>query len=113
MRYGLSFCFAAREQKAEERTDTQRNADGLWAPVHSPYFLIRGTPCELEAHGYQKFWLAEGNKRFPVRLEELRELQRFDQEVRYILKLKSLWGESLGTTSARTVYDRVDGRPDA
>jgi hypothetical protein len=89
-----------------------RTGAGFWAPVSPPHFMVRGLPCELEDHGYQKFWLA-GGKRFPIKLEELRDLHRFDEEVRYILKLKSLWGESLGTTSARTVYDRVTGRPDA
>jgi hypothetical protein len=89
-----------------------RNRAGFWAPVSPPHFLINGVACELEDKGYQKFWLAEG-RRFPIKLQDLRDLQRFDQEVRYILKLKSLWGESLGTTSARTVYDRVAGRPDA
>lgn len=89
-----------------------RNRAGFWAPVDPPRFLINGAPYELEDKGYQKFWFADG-KRVAIKLQELRDLQKFDQEVRYILKLKSLWGESLGTTSARTVYDRVTGRPDA
>jgi hypothetical protein len=90
----------------------ERNPDGFRAPASPPHFLVNGLPCELEDKGHQKFWLADG-KRFPIKLQDLRDLQRFDQEVRHILKLKSLWGESLGTTSARTVYDRVEGRPDA
>jgi len=89
-----------------------RNRAGFWAPVSPPHLLINGVPYELEDKGYQKFWLADG-KRVAIKLQDLRELQKFDQEVRYILKLKSLWGESLGTTSAQTVYDRVEGRPDA
>jgi hypothetical protein len=89
-----------------------RNRAGFWAPVSPPRFIVNGLPCELEDKGYQKFWIADG-KRFPIKLQDLRDLQRFDQEVRYILKLKSLWGESLGTTSAQTVYDRLEGRPDA
>ncbi len=89
------------------------SSGGFWEPLESPHFLVRGVPCELEDHGYQKFWLAPGGKRFPIKLEDLRDLQRFDQEVRFQLKLKSLYNESLGSTSARTVYDRVEGRPDA
>jgi len=85
---------------------------GFWEPLEPPHFLVRGVPCELEDHGYQKFWLAPDGKRFPIKLQDLRELQRFDQEVRFNLKLKSLYNESLGSTSARTVYDRVEGRPD-
>lgn len=90
-----------------------RSSGGLWAPVSPPHFTVRGLPCELEDHGYQKFWLTSDAKRFPIKLEDLRDLQRFDQEVRFLLKLKSLYNESLGSTSARTVYDRVEGRPDA
>jgi hypothetical protein len=85
---------------------------GFWEPLEPPRFLVRGVACELEDHGYQKFWLTPGGKRFPIKLQDLRDLQRFDQEVRYNLKLKSLYNESLGSTSARTVYDRVEGRPD-
>lgn len=102
--------FEVRKYSCVHRID--RDRQGVWAPVSPAHFLVKGLPCELEDQGYQKFWLCDG-KRFPIRLEELKALQRFDQEVRYILRLKSLYNESLGTTSARTVYDRVEGRPDA
>jgi hypothetical protein len=91
----------------------ERSASGLWAPARPARFMVRGLPCELEDQGYQKFWLASSGQRFPIKLQDLRDLQGFDQEVRYQLKLKSLYNESLGSTSARTVYDRVEGRPDA
>lgn len=90
----------------------ERNREGIWLPSTPPHFLIKDLPCELEDHGYQKFWLSDG-RRFPIRLEDLRALQRFDQEVRYLLGLKSLYNEALGTTAARSAYDRVEGRPDA
>jgi hypothetical protein len=102
--------FEVRKYNCVHRID--RDSQGVWAPVSPAHFLIKGLPCELEDQGYQKFWLCDG-KRFPIRLEDLKVLQRFDQEVRYILQLKSLYNESLGTTCARTVYDRVEGRPDA
>ena len=87
--------------------------DGNWIRSGPPYFIVRGTPCELEDRGYQKFWLAKSEgKRFPIRKVDLEVLHRFDEEVRYILGLKSLYNESLGTTNARTVYDRLTGRPD-
>ncbi|HEY6292367.1 MAG TPA: hypothetical protein VI455_12525 [Terriglobia bacterium] len=89
-----------------------RGPEGIWAPLSPAHFLIRGLPCELEDHGYQKFWLCDG-KRFPIRLEDLKDLHRFDQEVRHLLKLKSLYNDSLGTTCALTAYDRLEGRPDA
>jgi hypothetical protein len=89
----------------------KRNPSGYWMPEGPPWFLVRGLKCELEDRGYQKFWYRQG-QRFPIRLADLRALHRFDEEVRAILQLKSLYNESLGSTSARSVYDRVTGRPD-
>ncbi len=89
----------------------ERNTTGEWEPFGPPYFLVRGMKCELEDQGYQKFWYSNG-KRFPIRKTDLQTLHRFDEEVRAILGLRSLYNESLGTTCARTVYDRLNGRPD-
>jgi hypothetical protein len=78
-----------------------------------PYFVVHGINCELEDQGYQKFWYSKPEgKRFPIRKVDLEVLHRFDEEVRHILGLKSLYNESLGTTNARTEYDRLTGRPD-
>lgn len=88
-----------------------RTSDGKWTPSGPPLFNVQGQRCELEDRGYQKFWYANG-RRFPVRVDDLRTLHRFDEEVRVILGLKSLYHESLGTTSARAAYDRLRGRPE-
>jgi len=82
-----------------------------WIPADYPRFNVHGVDCELEDHGYQKFWYHDG-ERFPAHLAELKALHEFETEIRYLLGLKSLYHESLGSTSARTVYDRVEGRPD-
>jgi len=89
----------------------KRDPNRHWMPDGPPRFLARELKCELEDRGYQKFWYREG-QRFPIRLADLKALHRFDEEVREILQLKSLYNQSLGSTSARTVYDRVTGRPD-
>jgi len=107
---GGSGSLEVRKYNCLHRID--RDSGGIWAPLTPAHFLVRGLPCELEDQGYQKFWLCKG-KRFPIRLQDLRDFHRFDQEVRYILGLKSLYNDSLGTTCARSAYDRVDGRPDA
>ena len=86
---------------------------GKWVYPGPPYFVAQGINCELEDRGYQKFWYSKLDaKRFPIRKVDLEILHRFDEEVRYILGLKSLYNESLGTTNAQTVYDRLTGRPD-
>ena len=78
-----------------------------------PYLVVHGLNCELEDQGYQKFWYAKKEgKRFPIRKVELESLHRFDEEVRYLLGMRDLYNEALGTTNARTVYDRLTGRPD-
>jgi hypothetical protein len=78
-----------------------------------PYLVAHGLNCELEDRGYQKFWFAKAEgKRFPIRKVDLEVLHKFDEEVRYILGLTSLYNEALGSTNARTVYDRLTGRPD-
>jgi len=82
-----------------------------WLPLGPPYLIIRGLNCELEDRGYQKFWRQQ-DTRFPIRKAELETLHRFDEEVRAILRLSSLYNESLGSTCARTVYDRLEGRTD-
>ena len=89
----------------------ERPQAGGWEPYGPPYFIVRGINCELEDRGYQKFWRHEGG-RFPIHKNELETLHRFDEEVRYILGWKDLYNESLGSTCARTVYDRLTGRPD-
>lgn len=89
----------------------KRNSQGAWVPSGPPYFIVRGLNCELEDRGYQKFWYAN-EKRFPIRVADLNTFHRFDEEVREIMGLKSLYNESLGSTCARTVYDRLSGRPD-
>lgn len=78
-----------------------------------PYLVVRGINCELEDRGYQKFWYAKAEgKRFPIRKEDLQVLHLFDEEVRYILGITTLYNEGLGSTNARTVYDRLTGRAD-
>jgi hypothetical protein len=88
-----------------------RDSKGAWRPQGPPHFTVHGLECELEDRGYQKFWYFDG-KRFPIKQSDLKTLHQFDEELRAILGLITLYHESLGTTSARSVYDRLNGRPD-
>lgn len=88
-----------------------RDSAGSWAPSGPPSFIVRGLRCKLEDRGYQKFWYADG-KRFPIRKTDLETHHRFSEEIKSILGLGSLYHESLGSTCARTVYDRLIGRPE-
>jgi hypothetical protein len=89
------------------------SSQGNWTYSGPPYFVAQGIQCELEDRGYQKFWYAKSHgRRFPIRKVELETLHRFDEEVRYLLGMTDFYNEALGTTNARTVYDRLTGRPD-
>ena len=88
----------------------KRDRGGVWRPDGPPTLNVAGLDCRLEDRGFQKFWL-HGDTRFPIRVSELKILHLFDQEVRAVLGRKSLYHESLGTTSARTAYDHLTGRP--
>lgn len=86
-------------------------AVGVWQPAGPPTLTVRGLDCRLEDRGYQKFWL-HGTQRIPIRVADLKTIHKFDEEVRSILGMPSLYHESLGTRSARSAYDRLTGRPD-
>lgn len=84
-----------------------------WNYSGPPYLVKHGINCELEDRGFQKFWLSKSDgKRFPIRKVDLEVFHRFDEEVRYIAGIKSLYNESMGTTNAQTEYDRLTGRAD-
>ena len=108
-RAGAASSFAVKKNNCTQTLE--RDANGAWLPAGPPTLRIRGLDCRLEDRGYQKFWL-HGDRRFPIRVSDLKTLHHFDEEVRAILGRKSLYHESLGSTSARCAYDRLDGRPD-
>jgi hypothetical protein len=60
--------------------------------------------------GYQKIFQTPSGKRMPARAAHLKALHAFDQDLRELLGLKSLYNESLGTTNQAHLYDRVEGR---
>jgi len=60
--------------------------------------------------GYQMFLELPGGKRLPATASELRALHEFEEDVKEALGLESLYNTSLGTTSRKHMYDRVQGR---
>jgi hypothetical protein len=60
--------------------------------------------------GFQKFFTTPGGKRKPAQAEELKDIQNFQEDLREVLNLTSLYNESLGTVSNLYIYDRVEGR---
>lgn len=62
--------------------------------------------------GYQMFLETPGGKRLPATANELKALHEFEEDVKEALGLVSLYNTSLGTTSRKHDYDRVQGWAD-
>jgi hypothetical protein len=64
----------------------------------------------LLSGGYQMFLETPGGRRFAATAGQLRALHEFQEDVKEALGLESLYNTSLGTTSMKHMYDRVEGR---
>lgn len=83
------------------------------APLIETSGLLLGNDiAELTNGGYQMFFMTPAGKRAPALADQLHELHAFDEDLREALGLQSLYNESLGTTSAKHLYDRVEERDD-
>ena len=89
----------------------EHTSSGEVKPVGEAGYWTKQGLAKLEDRGYQKFWWIEG-KRLPALAEHLKALHTFEAEVRSLVGMGSLYHEALGTRSTRSVYDRLQGRPD-
>jgi hypothetical protein len=76
-----------------------------------PGYLIGGEIARLVDKGYQKF-LKTSKIEVPATADHLTAMHRFNEELKEITGLTSLYNEALGTVSDRYVYDRVKDRDD-
>lgn len=60
--------------------------------------------------GYQKFFQLPDGRKMPALATHLKALHTFNEDLREALGLTSLYNQSLGSTSATHMYDRVKGR---
>ena len=105
----------------------EHTSSGEVKPVGEAGYWTKQGLAKLEDRGYQKFWWIEGSacpplpstwrlftplKRLPALAEHLEALHTFEAEVRSLVGMGSLYHEALGTRSTRSVYDRLQGRPD-
>ncbi|MHB1023598.1 MAG: Rossmann-fold NAD(P)-binding domain-containing protein [Acidobacteriaceae bacterium] len=72
-------------------------------------YVLGGEVATLLDRGYQKF-LKTSRLEVPATADALRSIHKFDEELREISGIISLYNESLGTTSDSYQYDRVKGR---
>ena len=72
--------------------------------------LVHGEVAHLEHGGYQMFFRTPDGRKVPALAEHLRALHDFEEDLKEVLGLTSLYNMSLGTRSDQHMYDRVKGR---
>jgi len=83
--------------------------DGSTLVLARPGWLLNGQIARLVDRGYQKF-LKTPRLEIPATADHLRAIHEFSEELKEAAGATSLYNESLGTTSDRYLYDRVQGR---
>lgn len=69
-----------------------------------------GEIAVLLSGGFQMFLETPSGRRLPATATELTSLHAFEEDLKAALGLTDLYNTSLGTTSAKHLYDRVAGR---
>jgi hypothetical protein len=72
-------------------------------------FVLNGEIARILDRGYQKF-LKTTRLEIPATADHLRAIHHFSEELNEAAGAKTLYNESLGTTSNVYTYDRVKGR---
>jgi hypothetical protein len=75
-----------------------------------PSIMFQGQFTRLWDAGYQKFLLTNEGQKLPIRVAQLGDLRRFNEELRTALGVPTYYNEALGSTCQYSVYDRVKGR---
>jgi hypothetical protein len=75
----------------------------------TPGALVRGEVARLLDRGYQKF-IKTSQYELPASASQLQAIHLFSEELKLLTGAISLYNESLGTTSDRYQYDRLNGR---
>ncbi len=83
--------------------------DGTTMLLARPGWMLGGQISRLVDKGYQKF-LKTPKMEIPATADHLRAIHEFSEELKEAAGARSLYNESLGTTSDSYLYDRVKGR---
>ncbi len=100
----------ARVEKYGCGAELRKTPDGYYQMTIIPCIMYQGQFTRLWDAGYQKFLLTHDGRKIPVRVNELFELRRFNEELRTALGVPTYYNEALGSTCHLTVYDRLKGR---
>ena len=90
--------------------ELRKSPQGRYQMTVIPSIMLQGQFTHLWDAGYQKFLLAHDGHKFPVRVNQLGDLRRFNEELRTALGIVTYYNEAIGSTCHYSVYDRVKGR---
>lgn len=99
-----------RIEKYNCGAELRREPQGDYQMTIIPSIMMQGQFTHLWDAGYQKFLLTHDGRKFPIRVNELADLRRFNEELRTALGVSTYYNEALGSTCQYSVYDRVKGR---
>jgi hypothetical protein len=102
-----------RIEKYDCGAELRKTPEGPYQMTVIPTIMMSGQFTRLWDAGYQKFLLTNDGKKFPVLVEQLAHLRRFNEELRTALGVPTYYNEAIGSTCQLSVYDRVKGRPGA
>jgi hypothetical protein len=90
--------------------ELRKEPKGSYRMTIIPSIMMQGQFTRLWDAGYQKFLLNNEGHKYPIRVVQLAELRRFNEELRTALGVPTYYNEAIGSTCAYSVYDRVKGR---
>ena len=90
--------------------ELRKEPHGKYQMTIIPSIMVQGQFTRLWDAGYQKFLLTNEGLKVPIRVAQLGELRRFNEELRTALGVSTYYNEALGSTCHYSVYDRVKGR---
>jgi hypothetical protein len=99
-----------RIEKYDCGAELRKEPQGDYRMTIIPSIMWQGQFTRLWDAGYQKFLLTNEGNKFPIRVTQLAELRRFNEELRTALGVPTYYNEAIGSTCAYSVYDRVKGR---
>ncbi len=90
--------------------ELRKEPQGGYQMTIIPSIMFQGQFTHLWDAGYQKFLLTHEGRKVPIRVTELADLRRFNEDLRTTLGVPTYYNEALGSTCQYSVYDRVKGR---
>lgn len=100
----------ARIEKYNCGAELRKSSQGRFQMTVIPSIMFQNQFTHLWDAGYQKFLLTHDGLKFPIRVAQLADLRRFNEELRTALGVPTYYNEAIGSTCQYSVYDRVKGR---